>query len=41
MSIAISCYYAGYDLTLCELDKDYFEAGKARFNDQTRQKAMF
>jgi len=41
MSIAIACHYAGYDLTLCELDKDYFEAGKARFNDQTRQKAMF
>lgn len=41
MSIAISCHYAGYDLTLCEKDKDYFDDGKARFNDQTRQKAMF
>lgn len=41
MSSAIACHYAGYDMTLCELDKDYFEAGKARFNDQTRQKAIF
>lgn len=41
MSSAIACHYAGYDMTICELDKDYFEAGKARFNDQTRQKALF
>lgn len=40
MSSAIAAHYAGYDMTVCELDKDYFEAGKARFNDQTRQKAL-
>ena len=33
MSIAIACYDLGFDLTLCELDKDYYEAGKKRFND--------
>jgi site-specific DNA-methyltransferase (adenine-specific) len=31
MSIAIACHDMGFDLDLCELDKDYFEAGKARF----------
>lgn len=40
MSIAIACHYAGYDLTLCEIDKDYYEAGVARFNEATAQQAM-
>lgn len=31
MSIAIACYDLGFDLDLCELDPDYFEAGKTRF----------
>jgi len=30
MSIAIACDIEGFDLTLCEIDKDYFEAGKKR-----------
>jgi hypothetical protein len=30
MSIAIACDIEGFDLDLCELDKDYFEAGKKR-----------
>lgn len=32
MSIAIAAYDLGFDLTLCELDKDYFEDGKARYD---------
>jgi len=39
MSIAIACYDLGFDLTLCELDKDYFEAGKKRFNDHVAKYA--
>ena len=31
MSIAIACHDLGFDLDLCEIDKDYFEAGTARF----------
>lgn len=31
MSSAIACYDLGFDLDICELDKEYFEAGKARF----------
>ena len=27
MSSAIACHQMGFDLTLCELDKDYYEAG--------------
>jgi site-specific DNA-methyltransferase (adenine-specific) len=33
MSIAIACYDLGFDLDLCELDKDYFEAGQKRVHD--------
>lgn len=40
-SSAIAAHYGGFDFVGCELDKDYFEAAQARFNDQTRQKAMF
>lgn len=31
MSIAIACYDLGFDLDLCELDPDYFKAGKQRY----------
>lgn len=31
MSIAIACYDLGFDLDVCELDKDYFAAAKARY----------
>jgi len=41
MSSMIACHYGGFDAVCCELDKDYFEAGKQRLDDQTRQKAMF
>lgn len=30
LSIGIACHDMGYDLTACELDKYYFEAGKKR-----------
>ena len=40
-SIAIACHYAGHDLVGCELDKDYFEAAKARIDRETRQVALF
>ena len=40
MSIAIACHQMGFDLTLCELDKDYYEAGVKRFKEQTKQLAL-
>lgn len=39
MSIAIACYDLGFDLTLCELDEDYFKAGKKRFEDHVAKYA--
>jgi len=33
MSIAIACYEYGYDLSLFELDTDYYNAGKKRVED--------
>lgn len=33
MSIAIACYDLGYSLDLCELDADYYRAGKQRLDD--------
>lgn len=41
MSIAIACDIEGFDLTLCEIDKDYFEAGKKRLADHRAQPRMF
>jgi len=41
MSIAIACDIEGYDLTLCELDRDYFEAGKKRLEQHQQQPRMF
>jgi site-specific DNA-methyltransferase (adenine-specific) len=41
MSIAIACYDLGFDLDLCEIDKDYFKAGKARFEaHRTKQREI-
>lgn len=40
-SSAIAAYYYGVDFVGCELDKDYFEAAKKRFEQQTAQIAMF
>jgi len=41
MSIAIACHNLGFDLTCIELDKDYFEAGKARLEQHMKQPRMF
>lgn len=37
MSSAIACYDIGYDLDLYEIDKDYFKAGKNRFENHIKQ----
>lgn len=41
MSIAIACYDLGFDLDLTELDKDYYEAGVARFERHKAQGQLF
>lgn len=41
MSIAIACHNLGFDLTLCELDKDYYEAGLKRLKQHQQQIRMF
>lgn len=41
MSIAIACAIEGYDLTLCELDPDYFQAGKKRLEQHQAQPRLF
>jgi len=40
-SSAIAAHYGGFDFVGCELDPDYFKAAQKRFNDETRQVAMF
>lgn len=41
MSIAIACDMEGFDLDICELDKDYFDAAVKRFNDYKKQLKLF
>lgn len=41
MSIAIACHDMKFDLDLCELDKDYFEAGKKRYENHIKQLNLF
>ncbi|MDB5200548.1 MAG: hypothetical protein JWO92_2511 [Chitinophagaceae bacterium] len=41
MSIAIACHQMGFDLTLCEIDKDYYDAGVKRFNEAIKQQTLF
>lgn len=41
MSSVIACHYFGCDIVACEIDKDYFEAGKKRVKDETAQEALF
>lgn len=36
-SIAIACHNLGYDLTACELDKEYYEASMKRLNEHKSQ----
>jgi site-specific DNA-methyltransferase (adenine-specific) len=40
-SIAIACHNLGYELTACELDKDYYEASLKRFKQVTSQQSLF
>jgi len=40
-SIAIACHEMGFDLTGCELDKDYFQAMLKRIETETAQQDMF
>ena len=40
-SSAIAAYYGGFDFVGCELDEDYYNAAKARFDNETAQRAMF
>jgi site-specific DNA-methyltransferase (adenine-specific) len=40
-SIAIACHNLGYELTACELDKEYYEASHKRFKQVTSQTQLF
>ena len=40
-SIAIACHNLGFDLTACELDKDYFESAMKRINNHKSQIRLF
>lgn len=41
MSIAIACHQMGFDLTLCEIDKDYYDSGVKRYNEAKKQQRLF
>ena len=40
-SIAIACHDYGFDLTTCELDKEYFDKAMERINNHTAQTKLF
>jgi site-specific DNA-methyltransferase (adenine-specific) len=40
-SIAIACHNLGYDLTACELDKEYYEAAMKRIEQHKQQLRIF
>jgi len=40
-SIAIACHNLGFDLTACELDKDYYDAAMKRLTDHQLQTKLF
>ena len=40
-SIAIACHDYGFDLTACELDKEYFNKAMQRINNHTAQTKLF
>jgi site-specific DNA-methyltransferase (adenine-specific) len=40
-SIAIACHDYGFDLTACELDKEYFDAAMKRINNHMAQTKLF
>ena len=41
MSIAIACLDYGFELTGCEIDIDYFNAGMERINEYNKQTKLF
>ena len=41
MSIAIACHDYGFDLDICELDKDYFNQAIDRLNNHVKQQRLF
>jgi site-specific DNA-methyltransferase (adenine-specific) len=40
-SIAIACHNLGFDLTACELDKEYYDAAMKRLHDHKLQQKLF
>ena len=40
-SIALACHNLGFDLTACELDKDYYDAAMKRLKEHQQQLTMF
>lgn len=40
-SIAIACHNLGFDLTACEIDKEYYDAAKNRFEWHKKQLRLF
>ena len=40
-SIAIACHNLGYDLTACELDKEYYDAAMKRIEQHKQQTRLF
>ena len=41
MSSMLACHNGGFDAVCCELDIDYFNAGKERLQNHQRQLLMF
>ena len=40
-SIAIACHNLKFDLTACELDKEYFDAASKRLDQYRSQQRLF
>jgi len=40
-SIAIACHNLGFDLTACELDKEYYDAAIKRIKEHTKQQRLW
>lgn len=40
-SSAIAAHYGGFEFVGCELDEDYYKAACDRFNESTKQQALF
>ena len=39
--LAIACHDYGFDLTACELDKEYFDKAMERINNHVAQQKLF